>query len=254
VNSTSYNYSTSLSVYDSLGTEHSIQYYFVKEDPVAAANTWSVYAFMDGTDPGFLTPGVTGNQIDLGGATAPVIGGHVLTFDLSGNLLTGAIGGNQLAPIDLTASGALPLSLTMDFTGSSQFAGNSGVNFVSQDGVQSASLVNVNISDDGVISGRYSNGVNKPLQQLVLVTFRNPQALAPIGQNQWAMTIDAGDETINAPGMGIAGTLQAQAVEDSTTDLTAELVNLIIAQRLYQANAQSISAQNTILQTLVNLR
>jgi flagellar hook protein FlgE len=104
------------------------------------------------------------------------------------------------------------------------------------------------------VFGRYSNGVNNPLQQLILVSFRNPQAMVLVGQSQWAATIDAGSETINKPGEGIAGILQAGSVEDSNTELTNELVNLIVAQRLYQANAQSVTAQSTILQTLVNLR
>jgi len=249
LDSTSYNYSTSLSVYDSLGTEHTVQYFFVKEDPVATPNIWSVYAYFDGTDPGIYP---AGDQIDLGSLTPTAIaGGHVMEFTTTGNLLT-ANSITTNVPLDLAS--ANDLTMKLDFTGSSQYAGGSGVNSVSQNGFQSGSLVGLNISDDGVVSGRYSNGVNQPLQQLVLVTFRNPQGLVPVGQSQWAATIEAGDETINRPAEGVAGTLQAGSTEDSTTDLTAELVNLIIAQRLYQANAQSISAQSTILQTLVNLR
>lgn len=237
----SYNYSTSVSVYDSLGTEHTIRYFFVKES--AVPNTWTAYAYLDGTNPGLIP---AGDQMDLAGAG----GGHTMSFSNTGNL-TGGLTATNAA---VTISGALPLTIDMDFTGSSQYFGGSGVNSVSQNGFQSGSLVGLGIGDDGVISGRYSNGVNQPLQQLVLVTFRNPQAMVPVGQSQWVATLDAGSETINKPGEGVAGLVQASTVEDSNTDLTGELVNLIIAQRLYQANAQSITAQSTILQTLVNLR
>jgi len=246
----SYNYSTSVSVYDSLGTEHTVRYFFVKEDPVATPNTWTAYAYLDNTAPGLIGGTPPGDQIDLNGAVAG--GGHTMTFSNTGNLTGGLTATNALDPIVI--SGAENLVINMDFTGSSQYFGGSGVNSVSQNGFQSGSLVGLGIGDDGVISGRYSNGVNQPLQQLVLVTFRNPQSMVPVGQSQWVATLDAGAETINKPGEGVAGLIQSNSVEDSNTDLTGELVNLIIAQRLYQANAQSITAQSTILQTLVNLR
>jgi flagellar hook protein FlgE len=235
--SDTYNYSTSVSVYDSLGAEHTIQYFFVKD---AVANAWTVHGYMDGT--------AATDKLDLDGAGAT--GVHAMTFSTTGTLLTGALATNTA----VTPVGAAPLVINMDFTGSSQYFGGSGVNSVSQNGFQSGNLVGLSIGDDGVIAGRYSNGVNQPLQQLVLVTFRNPQSMVPVGQSQWVATLDAGAETINKPGEGVAGLVQAGSVEDSNTDLTGELVNLIIAQRLYQANAQSITAQSTILQTLVNLR
>lgn len=234
----SYNFSTSVTVYDSLGSQHAIQYFFRKE---TTANTWSVYAYMDGTD--------SGDQLDLNGATTAG-GEHTMAFSSTGVLTTGTSTSN----VAVTPPGAADLTVTMNFAGSTQYAGGSGINSVSQNGYQSGSLVGLSIGDDGVIAGRYSNGVTQPLQQLVLVTFRNPQSMIPIGQNQWVATIDAGAETVNNPGEGVAGQVQSGSLEDSNTDLTGELVNLIVAQRLYQANAQSISAQSQILQTLVNLR
>lgn len=234
----SYNFSTSVTVYDSLGSQHAIQYFFRKE---TTANTWSVYAYMDGT--------ATANQLDLDSATAGT-SPHTMVFSSTGVLTTGTSTSN----VAVTPPGAAPLAITMNFAGSTQYAGGSGINSVSQNGYQSGSLVGLSIGDDGVIAGRYSNGVTQPLQQLVLATFRNPQSMIPIGQNQWVATIDAGAETINNPGEGVAGQVQSGSLEDSNTDLTGELVNLIVAQRLYQANAQSISAQSQILQTLVNLR
>lgn len=236
----SYNFSTSVTVFDSLGSEHSIQYFFRKEAP-AAANTWSVYAYMDGI--------TAADQLDMDSATAGV-NPHTMIFSSTGSLTTGLTTSN----VAVTPPGAAPLSIAMDFTGSTQYSGGSGINSVSQDGYQSGNLVGLSIGDDGVIAGRYSNGVTKPLQQLVLATFRNPQAMIPQGQSQWVATIGAGAETLNNPGEGVAGLVQSGSTEDSNTDLTSELVNLIVAQRLYQANAQTISAQSQILQTLVNLR
>jgi len=249
-----YDFSTSVTVFDSLGSDHALTYYFTKydddADPTTGDSKWAVHAYLDGNLPA--------DQLDLGTydpalgvptAGAPVY--HTLAFTSSGSLIPStASTENTSVPI----AGAANLEIAMDFTGTTQFAGSSGINSLTQNGYQSGSLVGLAIEDSGIVFGRYSNGVSKPLQQLVLATFRNPQALIPLGDNQWVATFAAGSETINKPGEGVAGSLQSGAVEESNTDLTAELVDLIVAQRMYQANAQTISAQSAILQTLVNLR
>jgi flagellar hook protein FlgE len=146
------------------------------------------------------------------------------------------------------------LVMDIDLTGTTQYAGDSGVTAVSQDGYARGRVVGVTIDEAGIVNGRYTNGLTRPLQQLVLANFRNPNALVPLGNNQWAAISETGSEVLNTPGIGIAGAVQSGSSEDSNVDLTAELVNLIVAQRLYQANAQTIRAQDQILQTLVNLR
>jgi flagellar hook protein FlgE len=237
-----YDFSTSMTVYDSLGGDHSLTYYFTKYDDgnAATVSTWAVHAYLDGN--------AAANQLDLDAAGAPAY--HTLEFSSTGALTpASATTANQAVPI----TGATNLTIAMDFTGTTQFSGGSGINSVSQNGYKSGSLVGLGIDNSGIISGRYSNGVTKPLQQLVLATFQDPQAMIPTGGNQWVSTFAAGSETINKPSEGVAGNLQSGAVEDSNVDLTSELVNMIVAQRIYQANAQTIKAQDTVMQTLVNL-
>lgn len=233
-----YHFITSATVYDSLGNSHILNLYYRYEQISAGppvTNDWEVYATIDGT------------QVTFNGGQPS----HQLQFSTTGALFaTTALTSLDPYPIP----GAQDLEIDINFTGTTQYTGGSGVNALSQNGYPSGSLVGIYIDDRGYLYGRYSNGVSVPQQQLMLASFRNPQGLIPIGNNQWIATIDAGAETLNTPGEGSAGRLQSGAVEDSNTDLTAELVSLIVAQRLYQANAQSINAQSQILQTLVNLR
>jgi flagellar hook protein FlgE len=124
-----------------------------------------------------------------------------------------------------------------------------------QDGYASGTLAGFNIGKDGVVLGRYTNGQTNPVGQVILAGFRNPQGLQPLGDNRWAQSPTSGDPIIGVPGSsGQYGVLQASGLEDSNVDLTAELVNMITQQRSYQANAQTIKTQDSILQTLVNLR
>ena len=112
----------------------------------------------------------------------------------------------------------------------------------------------IQFESNGIVTARYSNGQSKPAGQVEIATFRNPQGLQPMGGNAWARTFAAGDPIVGVPGDGNLGTLQAGALEESNVDLTAELVNMITAQRVYQANAQTIKTQDQVMQTLVNLR
>ena len=107
---------------------------------------------------------------------------------------------------------------------------------------------------DGIILGQYSNGQSKPLGQVVLANFTNPNGLEPLGNNAWAESSESGTPLVGIPDSGSFGVLQSSAVETSNVDLTAELVNMITAQRVYQANAQTIKTQDSVLQTLVNMR
>ena len=152
------------------------------------------------------------------------------------------------------ANGAAPLSITMDYSGMTQFGSGFGVNSLSQDGYASGQLSGYNIGADGIILGRYTNGQTQSLGQVALSNFTNPQGLSPLGDSMWAESSNSGVPLTGAPGTASLGALQSAAKEDSNVDLTAELVNMITAQRVYQANAQSIKAQDAVLQTLVNLK
>ena len=234
---TSYNDSTSGTVFDSLGNSHVFTQYFVK---TAVAGQWALHATVDGTAPA---------NVDLGaGAGNPIN----VNFNSSGALTTAMpITGVTLA----VAGGAVsPLTLKVDFSGTTQFGANFGVNALFQDGFASGRLAGFNMGGDGILVGRYTNGQSRNLGQVVLATFANPQGLKPLGNNRWEETSDSGIPVVGAPSSGDLGALQSAATEASNVDLTAELVNMITAQRVYQANAQSIKTQDSVLQTLVNLR
>lgn len=241
---TSYNWSTALSIYDSLGNPHTLSVYAVK---TATPGLWDVHATVDGT----LDTNVT-------------LGTPTLQFTTSGQL-DSTIAGNGIVnmSIDLdavmTAQGktngaATPLVFDFDFTGSSQYGSSFGANRLEQDGYTSGRLTGVSVSADGVIKGNYSNGQSRDLGQVVLAGFTNPNGLTSLGGNQWAETAASGAALVGAPGSASLGVIQAAAVEESNIDLTAELVNMITQQRNYQANAQTIKTQDQVMQTLVNLR
>jgi flagellar hook protein FlgE len=144
--------------------------------------------------------------------------------------------------------------MELDMSGTSQFGSAFSVNTLFQDGYASGRLAGINIGVDGTIKGRYTNGQSQSIAQIVLAQFANPNGLKPLGNNQWADSPDSGLPVVGIPGSGSLGALQSSAVEDSNVDLTGELVAMITAQRVYQANAQSIKTQDELLQTLVNLR
>ena len=232
-----YTSSTSGTVYDSLGNQHVLSLYFTRT-PVAGQ--WNVQAVVDGGLPA---------DVDFGaGAGNPL----TLNFDTSGVLTTPSPAATALMTV---SSGAVtPISVDLGFAGSTQFGAGFGVNALTQDGYTSGRMTGFNISSDGRVLGQYSNGQAKTMGQVVLGNFSNPQGLQPLGKNQFAETGDSGQAVISTPGSGSMGVLQSAAVEDSNVDLTQELVNMITAQRVYQANAQTIKTQDQVLQTLVNLR
>ena len=135
-----------------------------------------------------------------------------------------------------------------------QFGSQFGVNTLTQDGYSSGQLSGFSIGSDGLIQGRYTNGQSRTLGEFLLANFPNPTGLQSIGNNAWNETAASGQPVPGAPGSGNLGVLQSGAVEESNVDLTAELVDMITAQRVYQANAQTIKTQDQVLQTLVNLR
>ncbi len=225
---TTFNNSTAVSVYDSLGNSHTLQTYYVK----TAASTWEVYASLDGGTAFSPTP-------------------STMSFDSSGVLTAGS---PMTIPAQPLTTGAAPLGFPIDFTGTTQFGSAFSVNTLNQDGYTSGRLAGFSIGADGMVMGRYTNGQSAVLGQVVLANFANPNGLQPLGNNMWAETATSGNPLVGVPSSGSLGVLQSSAVEDSNVDLTAELVNMITAQRVYQANAQTIKAQDAVLQTLVNLR
>ena len=239
---TTYNYSTSTSIYDSLGNASILTMYFQK----TAASTWDVHTTLTPPD---------GTPVDITPATVPTIvfdSDGLIDATASTELTNGAF--TQTITAGQLGTGASAMSFAVDFTGTVQWGGESTVIDLAQDGFASGSLTGFTISDDDILLGRYSNGQSKNLAQLVLANFRNPQGLQPQGNNVWAESATSGPALLGVPQSGQFGAIQSSAVEDSNVDLTAELVNMITAQRVYQANAQTIKTQDAVLQTLVNLR
>jgi flagellar hook protein FlgE len=135
-----------------------------------------------------------------------------------------------------------------------QYGGAFGINTLTQNGYASGQLNSTSTSADGTIMGRYSNGQTRSLGQLVLANFTGVQGLQSIGNNAWVQTAASGNPLVGTPGSGSLGALQSSSTEDSNVDLTAALVNMITAQRVYQANAQTIKTEDQLMQTVVNLR
>jgi flagellar hook protein FlgE len=227
-----YTNTTAGTVYDSLGNPHVIELFFVR---TATPGQWNLHGTVDNS----ATPNLTGLPATLNFSSA--------------GLLTTAM---PITGVTMPVSGgaASPLTMDFDFTGASQYGSDFGVTAMSQNGFTSGKLAGFNIADDGIIRGRYTNGQTRNLGQVVLSTFVNAQGLTPLGAGQFAETPRSGLPVTGTPGSGTLGTLQAAALEEGNVDLTEALVDLITAQRNYQANAQTIKTNDAVMQTLVNLR
>ena len=226
-----YSSSTAMTVYDSQGNATTLTAYFRK----TAANAWEVY-------------GAANGAVLNGGA--PI---GTLAFGANG-LLAADQTMNVSIPLANGAATPLAFPVTFPVTEMTQFGVNFAASTLTQDGFTTGRIAGFSIAEDGTILGRYTNGQTRAQGQVVLANFVSPQGLAALGNNQWAETAESGQALVAAPGSGSLGVLQAGALEEANVDLTAELVNMITAQRIYQANAQTIRTQDQVLQTLVNLR
>ena len=237
-NPNTYNKATSLTVFDAKGQTVALNYYFQK----TGTDLWNVYVTANGSP-------ILGTPTD----PQPV---STIAFDATGANPTPTSVPITILPSQNSA-GADTLEIrdvAMSFVGSTQYGSEFSVTNLAQDGYAPGSLTSIVVESTGIITARYSNGQSKPAGQVELATFRNMQGLQPIGGNGWQRTYASGDPIVGTPGVGNLGSLQAGALEESNVDLTAELVNMITAQRNYQANAQTIKTLDQVMQTLVNLR
>jgi flagellar hook protein FlgE len=243
--SSTYNYSTSVQAYDSLGGSQSVNMYFAK----TASNTWDVYA------------GVAGGAAQIVGQAQFSAAGAMTSFQqatTTGTPPTTTFAapttpGTVNFQIPNTDGSGTPQTLSLNLTGTTQFGLPDGVNDLSQNGYGAGQLSSFTVGPTGVLTGNYSNGQTASLGQIVLANFNDPNGLVDLGNNEYEATAESGAAQISAPGSTNHGTLDGGAVEESNTDLTNELVNLITAQRNYQANAQTIKTQQTVDQTLINM-
>ena len=228
--SNSYSFSTGgITVYDSLGVSHTQTSYFVK---TATPNQWEVHNYVDGQAAGAAVP---------------------LTFSDTGVLTSPANGRMTLDPFT-PSTGAGQLAMTLDITGASQYGEQFAMRNTRQDGYAAGKLNEITVSEEGIVFARYSNGDDHALGQVALTTFNNPQGLQAKGNNLWAETFDSGTPRSGQPDTSNLGQIQAGSLESSTVDLTEQLVNMITAQRNFQANAQMVSTQDQITQTIINIR
>ncbi|WP_227317719.1 flagellar hook protein FlgE [Cedecea davisae] len=234
-NQDSFNKSGPLTVYDSQGNAHNMNVYFVKD--ATTANTWHVYA-QDSSMPATTPPTFQ---------TLPNI-----TFDSNGNMTSASVVNNVQSG---ATNGATQASFSIDFKNTmQQNTGATTIVGTTQNGYKPGDLISYSINNDGTIVGNYSNEQNQLLGQIALANFANPEGLTPQGDNVWAATNSSGVALLGTAGTGNFGTLTSGALESSNVDLSKELVNMIVAQRNYQSNAQTIKTQDQILNTLVNLR
>lgn len=235
-----YNNATSLTVYDAKGQDVALTYYFQK----TATDTWNVY--------------MTANGVPLATSGGNLAASTTIVFPANGGAPTSPSAPVSLnIPASTNAAGAAALAIPnvmLNVSGASQYGSSFGVTDLSQNGYAAGQLVGIQFESNGIVTARYSNGQSKPAGQIEVATFRNPQGLQPMGGNAWSRSFATGDPIVGVPGDGNLGTLQSGALEESNVDMTAELVNMITAQRVYQANAQTIKTQDQVMQVLVNLR
>ncbi|EWH06149.1 flagellar hook protein FlgE [Pseudoalteromonas lipolytica SCSIO 04301] len=262
--STSYNSSTSTTVYDSLGEPHVVQLFFVKQDPTATPNTWEVYATMDGQafdDSGAATGTGAHTPIDTLEFTAaglPNVTAPETTFD-DIILPSGASSGLST----LLGNGAqFPNEITVNWRDEAgtankvptQYASNFEVKALEQDGATVGRLAGIDIGADGKVVASYSNGDTSFLGQVAMVRFSNSQGLQQAGDTSWKKSLTSGEPIAGEPNSGTLGSINSSALEQSNVNLTNELVDLISAQRNFQANSRALEVNSTLQQNILQIR
>jgi flagellar hook protein FlgE len=218
-----YNSSVTSVIYDSLGTKHSVTQYFVK----TGTGTADAYYSFDGAAPAGV--------------------GATLNFNAQGQL-------TAVPTVTLNATptnGADPIALAIDYTGTTQFAGDTTTLTNATDGYAAGTLTGTSLSEDGSLVATYSNGEKQTVGTLALATFANESGLTPLSETSWSSSLTSGVALYSRPGAGTAGKLAAGSLEQSNVDITGELVNLMSAQRNYQANTKVISTENDVMQALM---
>lgn len=235
-NGDSFTHMQPVDVYDSLGNAHTLTQYFVKRAENGGESQWDVYFRMDGMP-----------------VASPADGATQMNFDAAGRLTSNPNIDVSVTNVGGAASPAEDLAIRVSLAGSTQFGGEFSPSFT-QTGYPTGEYSSLSIDKDGSIVARYTNGENRPRGYIVLADFKNLQGLQPVGGNAWQETSASGQPVVGQPGSNGLATIMGQSVEESNVDMGQELVDMIIAQRTYQANAQTIKTQDQILQTLITLR
>lgn len=272
-----YNHATTTTIYDSLGNAHSMRHFFVKQeydpaDPLTSPNHWIMYVQIDGQNVGDPDPSLPSPQ-----NTEPTMASFNIHFNSDGTIdpfttdsmlisnwtPLGEDGDpiGALGPLNVLQGGTVPVAeppassnFLIDLAGSTQFKGDFAVEQLDQNGYATGRLAGLDISNTGIVFARFTNGEAQVLGQVALANFSSVDGLKPVGDTMWAQTFETGEAIIGAPGSAQLGNITAGAIEESNVDLSEQLVNLIIAQRNYQANAKTIETNNATTQTIINLR
>jgi flagellar hook protein FlgE len=243
------NFSTTMTVFDSLGNGHTLDVYFRKSDTVA--NTWDYHVLADGNDVVGGTPGQnfeigTGGQMQFTtNGALNTISGTAITVDFNNATAAQAITLDFGTPIGAGGTG---------LDGTTQFAGQSNVSSQSQDGYASGDFSGVAIDGTGVVQGLYTNGQKIAMAQLAVAKFRSNDGLGRAGQNLWIETRDSGTAAMGTAGSGGRGATSSGALEGSNVDLAEEFVGLIQHQRSFSANSKTITTADEMLQELINIK
>ena len=265
-----YNHATSSTIYDSLGNPHIMTQYFVKEPVTGGDSVWAMYVMIDGEDIGD-PPDADGGpsrarfdlQFNQNGSLVSVNGnpnGEVLISNWTPKDADGQPNGAD-GPLLVAEGAETPIpdppvssNFIINLAETTQYGATFGVNDQRQNGYTTGRLSGLDVSDEGVIFARYTNGQSQTLGQVALATFNNVNGLSPVGETTWVETYASGQPIIGSPESGTLGSIKGSSVEEANVDLSGELVNLIIAQRNYQANAKTIETSDAVTQTIINLR
>ncbi|WP_029653692.1 flagellar hook protein FlgE [Marinobacter daepoensis] len=261
-----YNHATSTTIFDSLGNDHKLTQFFVKEPSPGngvGQSQWSIYLQIDGELVGGTDQTPYTAIFDQDGELESINGdpnGEIIVTDWVPKDPSGQPNGADGPPADPGSvvspipEPAVSSAFILSLGDTSQYGATFGVNDQRQNGYTTGRLSGLDVSDQGVIFARYTNGQSKSLGQVALAAFNNTDGLSPVGDTTWVETFESGQPVIGAPDTGTLGSIEASSVEESNVDLSAELVNLIIAQRNYQANAKTIETSDSVTQTIINLR
>jgi flagellar hook protein FlgE len=243
------NFTTSINVFDSLGAQHTLNFFFTR----TAENAWAYNVGVDAGDTGNGLPG-----------ELEIIGNGDLVFNTDGSLQAF----NENTPVTVTFTGASAQTIALDLgtpnpdiianpgegiDGITQFAGPSAVGFQSQNGFGAGQLLSLEFSEGGIVTGVFDNGQTRPLFQLALANFVAPDGLTPLGNGMYRESVDSGSPAIGTPQSGGLGTIVSGAVELSNVAIAQEFIDLISTQRSFQANARVITSSDTLLNDLINI-
>ncbi|PHR83185.1 MAG: flagellar hook protein FlgE [Colwellia sp.] len=262
-----FNNSTSVTIFDSLGDSHVMTYYFVK----ASANEWNMFSAVD--DVMVNIPAAAASPVTADypapAPTQPVqagVTGAVLTFNANGDYVGQKPALIQTDPLGATilSNGSDPtqkiiIDFNLDSAGPNpneptQFASNFEVTALKQDGLAVGRLTGIDIGNDGLVRATYSNGTSQPLARIALVNFANEQGLTQVGNSNWKESLVSGEALAGEGGSGTFGTINSSALEQSNVNLTGELIDLISAQRNFQANSRALEVDNQLNQTILQIR